>query len=46
MHHALAVTRRRLVVICPPGPVRRMLRPTGLDNVLTVVADRTSAQHA
>jgi anti-anti-sigma factor len=46
MHHALAVTRRRVVVICPPGPVRRILRLTGLDDVLTVVADRTSAQQA
>jgi anti-sigma B factor antagonist len=38
--------RRRLAVICPPGPVRRLFAVAGADARLPVFADRTSAHFA
>jgi anti-anti-sigma factor len=51
--HALLAVRdrlhhdgRRLAVIAPSGPVRRLLELTGVDRILAVFADRSSAhQH-
>jgi anti-sigma B factor antagonist len=37
---------RRLVVICPPGPNRRVLRLTGVDQLVDVHADHASAARA
>lgn len=34
---------RRLAVICPPGPVRRLFDIAGLDDVVPVYADRAAA---
>jgi anti-anti-sigma factor len=40
-HAALAADARRLVVLCPgKGAVRRALRVSGLDGVLTLVTSR------
>jgi anti-sigma B factor antagonist len=35
--------RRRLALICPAGPVRRVLDLAGLDQVLAIFADRNAA---
>jgi anti-anti-sigma factor len=37
---------RRLTVICPPGPVRRVLAVTKVDSIVDVFPTRTSAQRA
>jgi anti-anti-sigma factor len=41
---ALADHGRQLVVICPSGPVRRLLALTGVDGELTVLSSRADAQ--
>lgn len=38
--------QRRLAVICPPGPVRRVLDIARVSEMLPVYDDRTAAQHA
>jgi anti-anti-sigma factor len=43
---ALEEQERRLTVICPAGPVRRILDVSGADAILDVFPDRTSAQRA
>jgi anti-anti-sigma factor len=45
-HAALEEQDRRLTVICPTGPVRRILAVSGADTILDVFPDRTSAQRA
>jgi len=35
--------QRAFVVICPPGPVRRVLELSGLDGYLEVFSDRSAA---
>jgi anti-anti-sigma factor len=37
---------RRFTVICPPGPVRRLLEIAGLDGVLAIYPDRSAAHAA
>lgn len=37
---------RRLVLICPQGPVLRMLTLTGLDQLFEIYATRGAANHA
>jgi anti-sigma B factor antagonist len=51
--HVLTVARRRLAplnrrmsVICPPGPARRVIDIAGLDAAIDVVPSRTAAHHA
>lgn len=48
--HAIATARvdladanRRLVLICPPGPVLRVITLTGLDQVLEIHSSRSAA---
>jgi hypothetical protein len=40
----IAGLQRRLVVICPPGPVRRIFECVGLDGEIPMHASRTAAQ--
>jgi anti-sigma B factor antagonist len=42
----LAETDRRLVVICPAGPVLRVLTLTGFDQVLEIHPSRSAARDA
>jgi anti-sigma B factor antagonist len=41
----LAESRRRLVLICPEGPVLRVLKLTGVDQMLEVHATRSAANN-
>jgi anti-sigma B factor antagonist len=43
---ALSGTGRTFAVICPPGPVRRVLQIAGVDRDLPLFADRASAHAA
>jgi anti-sigma B factor antagonist len=43
---ALRRRKKRLAVICPPGPVHRVLEIAGLDDRLTVYPDRAAAHAA
>ena len=45
-HERLANATRHLVVICPDGPVRRVLALTGFDQVLEMHHSRRAAQRA
>jgi anti-sigma B factor antagonist len=45
-HRALDVPERRFAVICPEGPVRRLLELAGLDRIVSVHADRAQADGA
>jgi anti-anti-sigma factor len=42
----LARQERQLVLICPPGPILRLLVVTNLDNAFNVHPDRESADRA
>lgn len=44
-HAHLAESRRRLVLICPEGPVLRVLKLTGVDQMLEVHATRSAANN-
>jgi anti-sigma B factor antagonist len=39
----LVAGRRRLALICPAGPVRRVLEVAGVDHVLVIFADHRTA---
>lgn len=41
----LAEASRRLVLICPEGPVLRVLTLTGLDRIFEIHASRSAANH-
>jgi anti-sigma B factor antagonist len=43
---ALSGTGRTFAVICPPGPVRRVIQIAGLEGSLPLFADRASAHAA
>jgi anti-anti-sigma factor len=43
--HLIGAAGRRLVLICPPGPVLRVLTITGLDQLFEVYATRAAANH-
>ena len=43
-HHGAEALRRRLMIICPPGAVRRVFDITGLTRTLRVYDDRSGAQ--
>jgi anti-anti-sigma factor len=45
-HARLAEANRRLVVICPNGPVRRVLTLIGLDQFLEIHSSRRAAHDA
>jgi anti-sigma B factor antagonist len=42
----LAELNRRLAIICPPGPIRRVLDLAGASGILPLFHDRSSAHHA
>jgi anti-sigma B factor antagonist len=42
---ALSTLNRRLVIICPPGPVRRTFEAANLDDVLPLYASRVAAHY-
>jgi anti-anti-sigma factor len=44
LHASLHAANRRLVVICPAGPVLRLLVLTGVDRELEIHPSRTAAQ--
>jgi anti-anti-sigma factor len=46
LHASLHDANRRLVLICPAGPVLRLLVLTGLDRELEIHPARTAAQYA
>jgi anti-sigma B factor antagonist len=46
LHASLHDADRRLVVICPAGPVLRLLVLTGVDRELEIHPTRTAAQYA
>jgi anti-sigma B factor antagonist len=46
VHERLDRQGRALILVCPPGPVRRLLELTGLMDALRVVPDEPSAQAA
>src|SRR5688500_14777411 len=43
-HERTRDLKRRLAVICPPGAVRRLFHIAGLEGLLPIFDDRTSAQ--
>src|SRR5215813_4881830 len=45
-HREFDEPTRRVAVICPEGPVRRLLELAGLDRVLPVYPSRSAAQAA
>ena len=45
LHASLHAANRRLVVICPAGPVLRLLVLTGVDRELEIHPSRTAAQY-
>jgi anti-sigma B factor antagonist len=45
-HHRLESLSRRLAVICPPGPVRRLVDLTGMTERLPIYHDRAAAHRA
>jgi anti-anti-sigma factor len=42
----LAEANRRLVLVCPDGPVLRVLTLTGFDRILEIHASRSAANYA
>jgi anti-anti-sigma factor len=42
----LAEANRRLVLVCPEGPVHRVLTLTGFDRILEIHASRSAANYA
>ena len=45
-HARMRELHRRLAVICPPGPVRRVFDISRVSEMLPVYDDRAAAQHA
>jgi anti-sigma B factor antagonist len=45
-HARVRELQRRLAVICPPGPVRRVFDISRVGEMLAVYDDRAAAQHA